>query len=120
MFRFRDRSGGRFAGTLTSVRPGRTAAIGFAVTATVAACGGSNEPALDTRAGDTTSSTPAESGPDASSGAVGDPTGSSSSPIVADIDVPDVEVLSVPSGESVNVAEIALGQDTLFWFYAPH
>lgn len=124
MFRVRDRSGGRSAGTLILVRPRRTAAIGFAVTLAVAACGGSDEPALDAGAGDTSAPAPSaptssESGSD-STGGPSTPSEPSTGLTVADIDVPDVEVLSVPSGESVNVAEIALGQDTLFWFYAPH
>lgn len=103
------------------VRPGRIAAIGFATTLAIAACGGSDEPALDAgaAAGDAPTST-TESSPAAPSGSVAAPAVPSSGLTIADIDVPDVEVMSVPSGDPVNVAEIALGQDTLFWFYAPH
>lgn len=100
------------------VRPGRIAAIGFATTLALAACGGSDEPSLDAGVGDTSTST--QSSPAAPSGSGVDPVGPSSGLTIADIDVPDVEVMSVPSGDPVNVAEIALGQDTLFWFYAPH
>lgn len=119
LFRSRAATSATSTGTLICVRPRRTAAIGFAVTLALAACGGSDEPTLDAGAGDATPA-PAESGPDAATEAAQPPVGPSSGLTIADIDVPDVEVMSVPSGEAVNVAEIALGQDTLFWFYAPH
>ncbi len=103
----------------------RTAAIGFASISALAACAGSDEPTLDASASgnEPTTAPPISdnpSGPDPASEAAEDSVASAGDLTIADIDVPDVEVMSVPSGEPVNVAEIALGQDTLFWFYAPH
>ena len=111
------------------MRHRRTAAIGFAATLALAACAGSDEPTLDAGAGEeepATASSGSDNEPtsdpasDPAAEAAEDAAASAGDLTIADIDVPDVEVLSVPSGEMVNVAEIALGQDTLFWFYAPH
>lgn len=34
--------------------------------------------------------------------------------------VPAVDVLLVSNGDTVNLREVARGNDVLFWFYAPH
>ncbi len=93
----------------------RSLAALFGAAVLFTACGGADE--ATTQAGspaDPSPATPAAPG-DAPSGDVGPP-----SQAPAPADVPDVEVAAIPSGDRVNLQTLAQGNDTLFWFWAPH
>lgn len=85
------------------------AAAGLAVALLLGACGSDGASDVDS----TGSAAAPATEPPPSAPAATSPEGKA-------IQVPDVEVLSVPSGERVNVSDLARGQDVLFWFYAPH
>lgn len=76
----------------------RLLAVFVGVTLTFSACGGSDQSSTKSASG----------GVDAPAQAAGS------------VEVPDVDVTSIPSGDTLNLQTMAKGNDTLFWFWAPH
>lgn len=86
------------------------------------ACGGADEattqagsPATPAPSTPAAPSDPAPATDDAPTADVGPP-----SQAPAPADVPDLDVAAIPSGDPVNLQALAQGNDTLFWFWAPH
>lgn len=91
----------------------------FTLLATACGGGGSDEPSGAVAVGDDTSSGAEPAADDTSSGA--EPASPSPETATTSTDLPDVEVVDVNTGETLNLQSLAPSDTpTLLWFWAPH